>query len=154
MSFSPSFARGKIDLYPLCYSPQKSLSLLCDWCVSFYHRSGNGNLHSLQGRGFNILKSPQIVYNTKQWRIFSAFRLTTSSSFVPIAPLCLSVKRRGERHSDMLVDTSKQRHGAVRYHLCVDATRSRVVKSIWPPSLRDYSEEQKKTRERKSGKWI
>lgn len=46
---------------------------------------------------FNILKWVQIVYNKKQWHIFSAFRLTTSSSFVPFSPLCLSVKRRGER---------------------------------------------------------
>lgn len=40
----------------------------------------------------------------------------------------LSVKGQGERHSDMLVHTN--RHGAVRYRLRVDATRSRVVKSI------------------------
>lgn len=40
--------------------------------------------------------------------MFSAFRLTTSSSFVPIPlclSVCLSVRRRGERHSDMMVDT-------------------------------------------------
>lgn len=94
MSFSLSFARGKIDLYPLCYSSQKSLSSLCDWCLSFYHHSENGNLHFLQRRGFNIVKAVLIVYNKTQWHIFSASRLTTSSSFVPVFPLCEKTVRK------------------------------------------------------------
>lgn len=147
-AFPLALPEGKL-IYILCVILHRSHyhSFVTD-AYLFYHRSENGNLHSLQGRGFNIVKSAQIVDNKKQWHIFSAFGLTTSSSFVPIAPLCLSVKRRGERHSDMPADTSKQRHGAVRYHLRVDATRSRVVKSIWPPSLRDYSAEQKKRKRR------
>lgn len=94
MSFSLSFARGKIDLYPWCYSSQKSLSCLCDWCLSFYHHSENGNLHSLCRRGFNIVKSVLIVNNKIQWHIFKLFRLTTSSCFVPISTLCEKTWRK------------------------------------------------------------
>lgn len=56
--------------------------------------------------------------------------LTALPFFVPIRPLPTLVCQSVKRHSDMWADTSKQRRGAARYHLCVDATRSRVVKSI------------------------
>lgn len=41
-------------------------------------------------------------------------------------------------------DTGKQRYGGARYRCRIDAMRSTVVKSIWPPSMRDRSREQKR----------
>lgn len=100
---------------------------------------------------FNVVKSLKMVYIQKNNGTMSVRSGSQPHlPFVPICPLCLSVERWGERHSDMLVDT----HRAARYHLCVDATRSSVFKSIWPPSEQDNHTEQKKQEERKSGKWI
>lgn len=145
MSFSPGFAGGEIDLYPLCYSSQKSLSPLCDWCSSFYHHSGNGNFHSRRGWGFNIVKSLQMAYNKKNNGTYSVL---SGSSFCANLPSLSVCEKMGRKAFFWYAGRyGKQRHRAARYHLCVDATRSRVVKSIWPPSLRDYGAEQNKNAE-------
>lgn len=49
-------------------------------------------------------------------------------------------------------DTGKQRYGGARYRCCIDAMRSTVVKSIWPPSMRDRSREQKRGERLRGGK--
>lgn len=62
---------------------------------------------------------------------------------------CLHVCGKSWRKACWYVgDTGKQRYGGARYRYRVDATRSTVVKSIWPPSMRDRSREQKR------GEWL
>lgn len=149
-----------IYTYPLCYSSQKSLSPLCDWCSSFYHHSENGNLRSLQGRGFNIVKSLQMVYNNnhkKQWHIFSAFRLTTSSSFcanLPSLSVCVCEKwgRKALWYAGRYEQT-KTRSGALSPRCRRHKVQS-CQKYLTSISARLQSRTENPQEEKKSGKWI
>lgn len=151
MSFSLNFAGGKFDLYPLLFFIEAIITRL--WLMHIFLSSQwKGQFALRKKKGFNIVTVAQIgaEWNTMAhvW-LFQAHSLIFLCASDPFMSVCLSVKRQGERRSDMRVDSHKQRHGAVRYHLRVDATRSRAVKSIWPPSLGDYN-----TKREKSRKWI
>lgn len=101
MSFSSRFAGGLpwIDLYPLCCASQKSLSPLCDWCLSFYHRSENCNLLSLQGRGFNIVE--RHVQKKKNNGTLSA--LSGSPPHLPLCQSPLSARPWKDREKGILI---------------------------------------------------
>lgn len=76
----------------------------------------------------------------KQKHIVIVFKLSASSVF---APSRLSACVWSELERGMLIcwwyrPTKVPRR---RYHCCIDATTSTVVKSIWLPSLRDRSKE-------------